>query len=105
MHSYASLFSSAKCYFNAVCAYVSTVPCMSLFKKTILLVSSSLLLASKVSAHESPVTYEESSRGIASYIMVGLVLVTIVLLIAGVAFKKTKTTSTESTEKQPTLEK
>lgn len=85
--------------------HVSTIWRMSFFKKTILLVSSSILLASKVSAHESPITYEESSRGIAPYIMVGLVLVTIVLLIAGVAFKKTKTTSTESTEKQPNLEK
>lgn len=82
--------------------HVSTIWRMSFFKKTILLVSSSILLASKVSAHESPITYEESSRGIAPYIMVGLVLVTIVLLIAGVAFKKTKTTSTE---KQPNLEK
>jgi hypothetical protein len=85
--------------------HVSTIWRMSFFKKTILLVSSSILLASKVSAHESPITYEESSRGITPYIMAGLVLVTIVLLIAGVAFKKTETTSTESTEKQPNLEK
>lgn len=74
---------------------------MSLFKKTILLVSSSILLASKVSAHESPITYEESSSGISPYIMVGLVLVTIILLVSGVAFKKTKT---KSATKQSTLE-
>lgn len=84
--------------------HVSTMQRMSFFKKTILLASSSIFLASKVSAHESPVTYEESSRGIAPYIMVGLVLVTIIVLIAGVAFKKTKTTSAESAEKEPTLE-